>query len=86
MSQTEDIFSQSFLGKLSGKDAFFLELAIRKNLSPRLNVFSELKNVEFNSDFSFLSKKKSLILIKNKFMIDLKNNIKKKILELKLLD
>ena len=60
--QTEDIFPQSFLGKLSGKDVFFLELAIRKNLSPRLNVFSDLKNVEFNSDFSFLIKKKSRTL------------------------
>ena len=35
---------------------------------------------------TFLNKKKSLTLIKNKFMIDLKSNTKKKISELKLLD
>jgi len=56
--QTEDIFPQSFLGKLSGKGTFFAELAVRENLLPRLNIFSDLKNIELDSDFSFLSKKK----------------------------
>ena len=56
--QTEDIFPQSFLGKLSGKDIFYLELAVGENLLPRLNIFSDLKNIQFDSNFSFLSKKK----------------------------
>ena len=60
--QTEDIFPQSFLGKLSGKDIFYLELAVGENLLPRLNIFSDLKNIQFDSNFSFLSKKKSSTL------------------------
>lgn len=75
----------------AGNNAFF----VKKNLWHKVKKLIIKKKV-FNSKFresrdakgklTFLSKKKSLILIKNKFMIDLKNNIKKKILELKLLD
>ena len=75
----------------AGNNAFF----VKKNLWLKVKKLIIKKKV-FNSKFresrdtkgklTFLSKKKSLILIKNKFMIDLKNNTKKKILELKLQD
>jgi hypothetical protein len=75
----------------AGNNAFF----IKKNLWPKVNKLIINKKI-FNSKFresrdrkgnlTFFNKKKSLMSIKDKFMIDLKTNDKKKILELKLLD
>jgi hypothetical protein len=75
----------------AGNNAFF----VKKKLWSKVKKLIIKKKV-FNSKFresrdmkgklTFLNKKKSLTLIKNKFMIDLKSNTKKKISELKLLD
>jgi len=75
----------------AGNNAFFL----KKNYLNKANKLI-VKNKIFNSKFresrdikgnlSFLDQKESLELIKNKFIIDLKNNKKKKIFELNLLN
>ena len=75
----------------AGNNAFFL----KKNHWNKANKLIVEKKI-FNSKFresrdvkgnlSFLDKKKSLELIKNKFMIDLRSNKKKRIFELNLLN
>lgn len=75
----------------AGNNAFFL----KKNHWNKANKLIVEKKV-FNSKFresrdvkgnlNFLNKKESLELIKNKFMIDLRNNKKKRIFELNLLN
>ena len=73
----------------AGNNAFF----VRKNIWNKVkkiiikkkvfvSKFRESRNIK--GALTFLDKKKSLELIKNKFMIDLKDNKKKKIFELKL--
>ena len=73
----------------AGNNAFF----VRKNIWNKVkkiiikkkvfvSKFRESRNIK--GALTFLDKKKSLELIKNKFMIDLKDNNKKKIFELKL--
>ena len=52
----------SSLFQLSGVDSFSLALAIKKNLPPLLNIFSELEGVAFNSQLPFLQKSKNSIL------------------------
>ena len=75
----------------AGNNAFFIKrnhwnkankLIIEKKVFDAK--FRESRNVKGN--LTFLNKKKSLELIKNKLMIDLKNNKKKKIFELNLLN
>jgi hypothetical protein len=73
----------------AGNNAFFVrkniwnkvkKLIIKKKVF--VSKFRESRNIK--GVLTFLEKKKSLELIKNKFMIDLKDNSKKKIFELKL--
>ena len=73
----------------AGNNAFFVKkniwnkvkkLIIKKKVF--VSKFRESRNIK--GVLTFLEKKKSLELIKNKFMIDLKDNSKKKIFKLKL--
>ena len=47
---------------VSGEDVFSAILSVTKNSSPVLQIFSELKGVEFNSKLPFLQKSKSSLL------------------------
>jgi len=73
----------------AGNNAFFVKKNIWNKLKKLIitkkvfvSKFRESRNIK--GVLTFLEKKKSLELIKNKFMIDLKDNSKKKIFKLKL--
>ena len=73
----------------AGNNAFFIKRNLWRKASMLItekkifeSKFRESRNI--NGNLTFLDKKKSLKLIKNKLMIDLKNNKKKKIFELNL--
>lgn len=73
----------------AGNNAFFVKKNIWNKVKKLIitkkvfvSKFRESRNIK--GVLTFLEKKKSLELIKNKFMIDLKDNRKKKIFELKL--
>ena len=73
----------------AGNNAFFVKKNIWNKVKKLIitkkvfvSKFRESRNIK--GVLTFLEKKKSLELIKNKFMIDLKDNIKKKIFKLKL--
>ena len=75
----------------AGNNAFFIKRNLWRKASMLItekkifeSKFRESRNISGN--LTFLDKKKSLKLIKNKLMIDLKNNKKKKIFELNLLN
>ena len=81
-----------FIGTNSaGNNAFFVKQNIWKKINKLItdkkifeSKFRESRN--FNGKLTFLNKKKSLQLIKNKTVIDLKNNKKRKLFELGLLN
>ena len=73
----------------AGNNAFFVKKNIWNKVKKLIitkkvfvSKFRESRNIK--GVLTFLEKKKSLELIKNKFMIDLKDNSKKKIFKLKL--
>ena len=75
----------------AGNNAFFVKKNIWNKLKKLIitkkvfvSKFRESRNIK--GVLTFLEKKKSLELIKNKFMIDLKSKSKKRIFELKLLN
>ncbi len=79
-----------FLGTNSaGNNAFFVKRnlcsKLKKNILEKKIFMSKFRESrDFRGNLTFLDKKKSLELIKNKFIIDLKNKKKKKISELNL--
>ena len=81
-----------FIGTNSaGNNAFFVKQNIWKKINKLItdkkifeSKFRESRNS--NGKLTFLNKKKSLQLIKNKTVIDLKNNKKRKLFELGLLN
>ena len=81
-----------FIGTNSaGNNAFFVKQNIWKKINKLItdkkifeSKFRESRNS--NGKLTFLNKKKSLQLIKNKIVIDLKNNKKRKLFELGLLN
>ena len=58
----KNIFLNQHFFNVNGKDDFELELNIQKNSSPFLRIYSDLKNIEFISPLSSLTKSKTKIL------------------------
>jgi hypothetical protein len=75
----------------AGNNAFFVNKNLWKKISKvlvekKIFVSKFRESRDYKGNLTFLNKKKSLNLIKNKFVVDLNSNRKKKILELNLLN
>ena len=73
--------------EISGEDIFSTVLSINKNSPPVLNIFSELKGLEFKSQLPFLQKSKSSLLPTDIVISNLSNPeifVKNSLIEIKI--